>query len=153
MDKIARTVEQSYEFRERMENIRNECLVDDHNPRDSLGITMSRAGAEISSSVNAKAIVTPSLRGRTARFLSAFRPDQPILAVTPNEKVMRIMQLYWGVTPCYAPIADKSESMIENSMKVAMNTGTAGKSDKIVLVAGLPVQSENPVNTVRVIVL
>jgi len=153
MEKIARTAEQSYEFREHMESIRSECLVDDHNPRDSLGITMSRSGVEISSSVNAKAIVTPTLRGRTARFLSAFRPDQPILAVTPGEKVMRIMQLCWGVTPCYAPIADETESMIKNSIKVAMDTGTAKESDKIVLVAGLPLQSQNPVNTVRVIIL
>ena len=153
MDKIARTAEQSYEFREHMESLRAECLIDDRNPRDNLGITMSRAGVDISASVNAKAIVTPSLRGRTARFLSAFRPDQPILAVTPCEKVMRLMQLYWGVTPCYAPIADETESMIKNSMRVAMETGTAKESDKIVLVAGLPIKSENPVNTVRVIVL
>jgi pyruvate kinase len=153
MDKIARTVEQSYEFREHMESLRSECLIDDHNPRDNLGISMSRAGVGISASVNAKAIVTPSLRGRTARFLSAFRPDQPILAVTPNEKVMRVMQLYWGVTACHAPIADETESLIENTMRIALESKIAETSDKIVMVAGLPIHSENPVNTVRVCVL
>jgi len=153
MDKIARTVEQSYEFREHMESLRNECLIDDHNPRDSLGITMSRSGVEISASINARAIVTPSLRGRTARFLSAFRPDQPILAVTPSEKVMRFTQLYWGVISCYAPIAEETESLIENTTRLALESKVAETSDKIVMVAGLPVRSENPVNTVRVIVL
>jgi len=153
MDKIARTAEQSYEFREHMESLRDECLIDDHNPRDNLGISMSRAGVQISASVNATAIVTPSLRGRTARFLSAFRPDQPILAVTPSEKVMRFMQLYWGVTACYAPIADETESLIENTTRIALESKIAETSDKIVMVAGLPVHSENPVNTVRVIVL
>ena len=153
MDRIARTVEQSYEFREHMENIRNECLSEDFNPRDSLGITMARAGVQISASVNAKAIVTPSLRGRTARYLSVFRPDQLILALTPHDRVMRIMQLYWGVIPCYAPIADESESMIKNSMRIALESKAAEITEKIVLVAGLPIQSENPVNTVRVIVL
>jgi len=153
MDKIARTAEQSYEFREHMESLREECLIDDRNPRDNLGISMSRAGVEISASVNATAIVTPSLRGRTARFLSAFRPDQPILAVTPNDKVMRIMQLYWGVTACYAPIAEETESMIENTTRIALESKTAETSDKVVMVAGLPIRSENPVNTVRVIVL
>ena len=153
MDKIACTVEQSYEFREHMESLRSECLIDDHNPRDNLGMSMSRAGVEISASVNAKAIVTPTLRGRTARFLSAFRPDQHIIAVTPNDKVMRFMQLYWGVTPCYAPLADETESMIENTTRIALGSEIAKTSDKIVMVAGLPIHSENPVNTVRVIVL
>jgi len=153
MDKIARTVEQSYEFREHMENIRNECLSEDFNPNDNLGITMARAGVEISASVSAKVIVTPSLRGRTARYISAFRPNQPILAVTPSDKVMRIMQLYWGVIPCYAPIADESESMIKNTIRIALESKAAETSDKVVLVAGLPIQSTNPVNTVRVIVL
>ena len=153
MDKIARTVEQSYEFREHMESLRSECLIDDHNPRDNLGISMSRAGVEISASVNAKAIVTPTLRGRTARFLSAFRPDQHILAVTPSDRVMRFMQLCWGVTPCYAPLADETESMIENTTRIALGSEIAKTSDKIVMVAGLPIHSENPVNTVRVIVL
>ena len=153
MDKIARTVEQSYEFREHMENIRSECLSEDFNPSNSLGITMARAGVEISASVNAKAIVTPSLRGRTARYLSAFRPDQPILALTPSDNIMRIMQLYWGVIPCYAPIADETESMIKNSMRIALESKTAELSDNVVLVAGLPIHSTNPVNTVRVIVL
>jgi len=153
MDKIARTVEQSYEFRERMESIRYECFSEDHNPQENLGIIMSRSGVDVSASVNAKAIVTPTLGGNTARLLSVFRPDQPVLAVTPNERAMREMQLYWGVYPCHVPIADETEGMIQNSMSVALETGAAVLSDKIVLVAGLPLHSPNMVNTIRVIIL
>jgi len=153
MDKIACTVEGSYEFREHMESIRNECFSEDHNPGENLGIIMSRSGVDVSASVGAKAIVTPSLGGNTARLLSVFRPDQPVLAVTPNERAMREMQLYWGVFPCYTPIADATDSMIQNSMRVASESGIAGISDKIVLVAGLPLQSPNMVNTIRVLIL
>jgi len=152
MDKIAQTIECSYEFRERMENIRSECFSEDFNPGENLGITMSRSGVDISASVNAKLIVTPTLGGNTARLLSVYRPNQNVLAVTPNEHTLREMQLYWGVTPCYAPIAGETESMIQNSMKVAADNG-AVISDKIVLVAGLPLQSPNMVNTVRVIII
>jgi len=153
MDKIARSIECSYEFRERMESVREECFKEDHNPGENLGIIMSRSGVEACASVNAKAIVTPTLGGNTARLLSVFRPDKDVLAVTPNENVLREMQLYWGVVPCYAPIADASESMIQNAIKIASRDGNAGISDKIVLVAGLPLQSPNMVNTVRVIIL
>jgi pyruvate kinase len=151
IDKIARTIEGSFEFRERMEIIRHECFSEDHT--ENLGIMMSRSGVDVSSFVNAKAIVTPTLGGNTARLLSVFRPDQPVLAVTPNYKALREMQLYWGVQPCYAPIADETESMIQNSMRIASEKGGATISDKIVLVAGLPLQSPNMVNTVRVIIL
>jgi len=153
MDKIARTIEESGEFRHRVKSIRFECLAEEHKPREALGKIMSHYGVLISSEVNAKAIITPTLSGNTARLLSVFRPDQYILAVTPNERVMRELQIFWGVYPCYAPITDKSESKIENAIKVALDTGFAKVSDKIVLVAGLPLQSLNPVNTVRVIIL
>jgi len=153
MNKIACTVEQSDEFRDRMKSIRNEGLSEDHNPDENLGIIMSRSGVDISSSVKAKAIVTPTLGGNTARLLSVFRPDQPILAVTPNDRALRTMQLYWGIYPCHAPIVDETESMIQNAMKIASENGTAGISDKIVLVAGLPLHSPNMINTIRVLIL
>jgi len=158
MDKIACTVEQSDDFQKHMKSIRDECfsavqIQDSGNSSDSVGIIMSRSGVEISSNINAKAIITPTLSGNTARLLSVFRPDHPVLAVTPNERAMRVMQLYWGVYPHYAPIADESASMIQNSMRIASETGTAAISDKIVLVAGLPLHSPMQVNTVRVIVM
>jgi len=153
MDKIAYTVEQSYEFRERIETIRNECLIEENNLRQRLGITISRSGVDVAASINAKAIVTPTLRGNTARLLSAFRPQQPILAATPNEYILRELQLYWGVCPCHTPNSEETEHKIRNAAKVALESGAAAASDKIVLVAGLPIESENPVNTIQVIVL
>jgi len=153
MDKISRTIEQSDEFRIRMKNFARECFSDGLNPDVNLGIIMSRSGVEIASGVNAKAIVTPTLSGNTARILSVFRPGEPILAVTPNEKAEREMQLYWGVTTKKKPLADETENMIQGAMKIASDTGIAGISDKIILVAGLPLQSPNSVNTVRVLIL
>ena len=153
MDKIARTVEQSDEFRARMNNIHDECLSEGINPEDNLSKIMSRSGVEIASAINAKAIVTPTLSGNTARLLSVFRPDKPVLAVTPDERAERLMQLYWGVRSCRTQLADETESMIQNAMKIASDTGMASLSEKIVLVAGLPLNSPYMVNAVRVLIL
>ena len=114
---------------------------------------MSRAGVEIASEVNAKAIVTSTPSGNTARLLSVFRPDEPVLAVTSEKRAERVMQLYWGVFARLEPLANQTEGMIQNTMKIALNTGIAGISDKIVLVAGLPLNSPNIINTVRVLLL
>jgi len=153
MDRIARTVEESEEFRGRMKNLHEECLVDAHNPHENLSVIMSRSGVEMASGVRAKAIVTPTLSGNTARILSVFRPDEPIIAVTPDENAERVMQLYWGVKACRRQKVDDSETMIQDTMKVVMDTGVAEISDKIMLVAGLPLNSPNMVNTVRVLIL
>jgi pyruvate kinase len=153
MDKIARTIEQSAEFRTRMEDSHDECHADAHNPRENMGIIMARSGVEITTAVNAKAIVTPTLSGNTARLISVFRPNEPVLAVIPDMHVERVLQLYWGVYPFRSPRVDETESMIQNAMKIASNSGIAGISEKIVLVAGLPLQSPNMVNTIRVIIL
>jgi pyruvate kinase len=153
MDKIACVIEQSDEFRMRMKNLHDECHSEVHNPKENLGIIMSRAGVETATAVNAKAIVTPTRSGNTARILSVFRPDEPILAVTTDEHSERVMQLYWGVNTCIRPKVDDSESMIQDTMKVVSETGVAGISDKIILIAGLPLESPNMINTVRVVII
>jgi len=152
MDKIARSVEESEEFRTRMKNYHNECHSEEHDAREKLGIIMSRSGVEIAAEINARAIVTPTYHGNTARILSVFRPNEPIIAVTPDHRVERFLQLYWGVQTCIRPKVDDSESMIRNTMNAVSEAGVADASDRIMLVAGLPLQSPNMVNTVRVLI-
>jgi pyruvate kinase len=153
MDKIACVIEQSDEFRTHMKELHHECHSEAHNTKDNMGVIMSRSGVEIASAVRAKAIVTPTNSGNTARILSVFRPDEPILAVTTDKKAERIMQLYWGVNTCIRPKVDDSETMINDTMKLVSETGTAGISDKIILIAGLPLESPNMINNVRVIII
>jgi pyruvate kinase len=153
MNKIACTIEQSEEFKSRMRSFHCQCLSDAHYASENVSIIMSRSGVETAAEVHAKAIVTPTLTGNTARVLSVFRPEAPILAVTPDERTVRMMQLYWGVDPCKTEHVDESESMIQNSIKIALKTETVNISDTIVLVAGLPLRSPHMVNTVRVIIV
>ena len=47
------------------------------------------------SNLNAKCIITPSVSGATARVVSNLRPRQVILGVTPNERTLRRMSIYW----------------------------------------------------------
>jgi pyruvate kinase len=153
MDKIARNIEQSPEFRVRVKSYHDECLIHAHSHKENLSVIMSRSGVETASAINAKAIAVPTLSGNTARMLSVFRPDEPILALTPDEHAERIMQLYWGVRTSLRPLFDESESVIQNAMKAVLDTGMAGLSDKIVLLAGLPLNSPNMVNTIRVLII
>lgn len=49
--------------------------------------------------IGAKAIVVFTHSGFTARLMSKLRPDVPIIAFTPDEKVLRQMPLCWNVIP------------------------------------------------------
>jgi len=89
MDKIARTVEESEEFRARMKEFLPECFSLAHNPKENLSIIMARSGVDIASAVKAKLILTPTRSGNTARILSVFRPDEPILAVASDKYAER----------------------------------------------------------------
>lgn len=55
-------------------------------------VTLARAG-------QAGAIVAVTREGKTARVLSALRPDMPIHAVTFDERVARRLMLYRGIEP------------------------------------------------------
>ena len=153
MVRIAASVENSPDFRSKMKAFHDECFSLAHESSENLSTIMSKSGVKIASALGAKAIVTPTYSGNTARMLSVFRPDEPIIAVTPDQRAERAMQLYWGVHSCLRPRVDDSESMIQDTMKAVMETGIANLSDKIILVAGLPLNSPNMINTVRVLVL
>jgi len=153
MDKIACNIEQSPEFRVRVRSYHDECLIHAHNHKENLSVIMSRSGVETASAINAKAIVVPTLSGNTARILSVFRPDEPILALTPDEHAERVMQLYWGVRTSIRPLFDEAESVIQNAMKAVTDSGMVSISDKVVLLAGLPLNSPNMVNTIRVLII
>lgn len=145
MAKIARTVEASDDYKRKMRS--------DHRfDRKHSGIAeiMTHAAYQTATDIEAAALVSPTLSGNTARLLSMFRPEQPIIAATPNETVQRQLLLNWGVVPLLVKVAEDSEEMTQNAMRVAIDTGYLKKSDKVVMVAGVPIISPMMINTVRV---
>ncbi len=84
--------------------------------------------------------------GRTAITLSKTRPRAAILAFTPEESTYRRLSMYWGVYPYMVPFADSVEKMlghIENALK---SSGLVRAGQKVVLVAGFPVDAMRPAN-------
>jgi len=145
MAKIARTVETSPEYKAKMRQFHRF-----DRTHGSIAEIMTHAAYETATDIEAAALITPSLSGNTARLLSTFRPEQPIIAATPSETVQRQLLLNWGVVPLLVKIAEDSEEMTQNAMRVAIDTGYLQRSDKIVMVAGVPIVSPMMVNTIRV---
>jgi len=148
MARIVETAENSVEYRSRMQEIDNT-----YTNESDIGRIVAHNAFKLASDINAKAIITPTLRGNTARLISRFRPEQTVIAVTPYEKVARQLILNWGVVPIVSEVVSDSEEMIQNSIKVAITENAVAFSDRIVMVAGIPLHSHLMVNTVKVLLV
>ncbi|MCM1321475.1 MAG: pyruvate kinase [Bacteroides sp.] len=146
MARIAAAIEESSEYCRR---IKADCP--DAADCADIGQIMARMAYMTADQIHAASIITPTLRGNTARMISTFRPQQLIIAVTPYPSVQRQLMLNWGVVPFLCKIADDSEEMLQNAVKTALDTGAVRISDKIVMCAGIPLSNPVMVNTVRVL--
>ena len=148
MARIAHTVEDSEDYQRKMQQDVPEIT----NP--TIGQTMAEMTYMTAKQTKATAILVPTLSGHTATMISTFRPIQSIIAVTPDKAVQRRLLLNWGIIPlCMPKIADDSEEMIQNAVKTTLNSKLASIGDKVILCAGIPLQSPLPVNTIRVLMM
>lgn len=96
------------------------------------------AAVQTARDLKAKAIVTPTFGGRTARLISNFRPEVPIYAVAPNDTILHRLQLVWGVTPLKGYEKDSTDHIISQAMSVVRRKRLAKKGDLIVFTVGDP---------------
>jgi pyruvate kinase len=145
MDSIARTVECSPEYQSR---VRRFFRLDDIG--EDIAQAVTRSAFLVAREIRASAIIAPTLHGNTPRLISKYRPSQTILAVTPSKSVQRRLLLYWGVHPLLCDLADNSEMMQNNALAAALEQGLVRTSEKVVIVAGVPVHSPIMLNTIKV---
>ena len=86
--------------------------------------------------LEAKAILSSTASGHTARMVSKFRPDCPIVATTSNESVRRQLALTWGVLPLMREKSSNIDQVIVNSIEAAKTSNYVSKDDVVVITAG-----------------
>jgi pyruvate kinase len=86
--------------------------------------------------LRARYIVAFTESGATARLVSHFRPRQPVLALTPSERVYNQLALPWGVTPLHLPRYDRVDEMLQRGMDLLLAEGLVRDGDVIVGVFG-----------------
>lgn len=104
----------------------------------------------VAEALNAKAIITASLSGKTAQRVAGERPHNPIICVTPNESTYRRLSLVWGVIPMRVPQFNTIEEMIGVVAQAAQDAGIANTGDVLVIVAGVPFGKGGGTNLMKV---
>lgn len=121
--------------------------------RRSVADAVGRAARQAAWDLKAAAIITPTVSGYTARVMSRYRPQAPIVAVTPSRAVQRQLTLYWGVIPLLAPRADNSDEMVEHAVATAREEGLVKEGDTLVVTAGAASSEPGTTNLMRIVVV
>ena len=100
--------------------------------------------------IKAKAILTVTTSGYTARRMSKFRPETLVIAATPEAKTYHQLSMSWGVIPVMAKYQPNSDLLFEHAIECAKQTGIVSGGDYVVMTAGIPVCTTGNTNVLKV---
>ena len=98
----------------------------------------------------AKAIITITKSGITAKLLSKFRPDIPIIAFSEEEKTIRELNIVWGVQGELIEEVNDTDSTLKRAKKTALALGYIKPGDKVVYTTGIPLLTSKAANMVKI---
>jgi pyruvate kinase len=119
----------------------------------SITESISQAVVQTGTNLHASAIVTATERGYTARMIAKYRPNIPVIAVTPNEDIMRKLNLCWGVYPVFGQECETTDEMFQSSIHAAISSPFVSQGDLIIITAGVPVGQSGTTNLMKVYVV
>ncbi len=119
----------------RIERESNTCHAQADTKR-SIPNAISQGVSQIAAQLEASAIITLTKTGGTARNVSKFRPQTPILAVTPHVEVARRLQVVWGVKPLLVYDLPSTSQTFKAAINVAQEKHLLQEGDLVVMTAG-----------------
>ena len=143
MADIAEQTEQSIDYWKKFTATKYEML-------PSVANAISHAACTTAMDLRAAAIVAVTHSGRTARLISRFRPECPIIAPTVSPQAQRQLALSWGVIPYLVQEYDNTDAMFEMGMAKALESGAASNGDVVVITGGTPTGMSGTTNTLKV---
>ncbi|HSO43693.1 MAG TPA: pyruvate kinase [Rhodospirillales bacterium] len=144
MDRIIRRTERDWPYQRIVD-------ADRAVPETTSADAITRAARQVAETISAHAIVTFTASGSTSLRAARERPPVPILALTPNEVVARNLALAWGVHPIKVDHFADLDRMLDQATQVAVDQGYAGAGDRLVVTAGLPLETPGTTNALHIV--
>lgn len=111
---------------------------------------ISHATCTTALDLNAKAVITVTKSGKTARMISKYRPSCMIIGCTPEKKVWRQMNLSWGVAPVLVDEKSSTDELFDHVVEKSVKRGLLENSDLVVITAGIPLGISGTTNLLKV---
>ncbi|MBD3230445.1 MAG: pyruvate kinase, partial [Candidatus Lokiarchaeota archaeon] len=142
-DKIIREAEKD------ISKISQQQPINDYQRKD-IAHAVADAACQLATVVNAKAIISFTMSGFTALLISKNKPSIDILAITPQESVVKRLALYWGVDAELESGVKDTDEIISTSERVVLRRNMAKNGDTIVITAGIPIPFTGITNLIKV---
>ena len=113
------------------------------------GVAISMAARTLSEQTAVKLIVVFTRSGASAHFISRDRPRVPIIALTPDDRVLQQLALYWGVVPCQTELMETTDGLIDWADRFICANGLADAGDQVVIMGGMPIARNASTNFVK----
>ncbi len=121
---------------------------DEPGDEDHQADTVGLGAVTIAEELGASAIACLTHSGRTARMIARYRPYVPIVALSDNPHIQRLLRLVWGVRCIRIETIEGTESILSTVRERLVEAGYEGRA---VLTAGIPTGLRGPTNTVNVL--
>lgn len=141
---IAETTENAIDYKKRFH--KNEF-------QNSANVSAAISHATVSAAMDlgATAILTVTKTGSTARMISRYRPECPIISCTTSEIAWRQCALSWGVIPLMAEeMMTNTDDLIHHAVQKAIDAGLLKDGDLTVITAGVPLGVSGTTNLMKV---
>ena len=143
MTSIAEQIEKSIDYWKKLENSHYDMIPCTTN-------AISHATCTTAMYLRAAAIVAVTYSGRTARLISRFRPECPIIATTVSMRSLRQLTLSWGVYPFLMEEVSSTDDMFEMGIKKALESEAVQPGDVVVITGGTPIGMSGTTNTLKI---
>jgi len=111
---------------------------------------ISRSAISLARDLQVKAFLIPTTSGSTARLIARYRPQQPIIAVSPDSQTVKMLCLVWGVQAVPIPGFKSTDEMVRLLQKKALELGVVKPKDLVAITAGLPLHQAGTTNMITV---
>lgn len=111
---------------------------------------ISHATCTTALDLNAAAIITVTKSGQTARMISKYRPQAPIIGCTCDEFVLRQLNMSWGVTPLLLCEKNNTDELFAHAVDQSEKAGLVKSGDLVVITAGVPLGVPGTTNLIKV---
>lgn len=122
----------------------------EHSANTSITNAISHATVTTAHDLDAAAIITVTKTGKTARMISKYRPNCPIIGFTTDDTACRQLNMSWGVLPGIVLEQSNTDDLINHAITTALKYGFIKHGDLVVITAGVPLGISGTTNLLKV---
>ena len=136
LTKVIESAEEDFDYQENlMETFRN--------TKNDITSNISYSVVDSSIRLKASSIITNTNSGYTAQKISYFRPNCPILALSPNIDTTRILTISYGVIPVHTSECKSTDTIVNMCTKKAINMFKYQGGEIVIITGGFPISNKN----------